>query len=291
MYIPDWMLRERLPDLDFQPENSGKPFDPDLQIRPASIDLRLSSVLWEQDSKGKINLTEVGARRYFPNVAGSGKTSEQVRLMSSSRARWFSGRTFEEFTVPKAFAGKIEGRSSYARLGLMVHCAAGFINPGWRGRMPLELVNLGAQPIVLASEISICQLMLIQLAELPEASYADDGANSKYMNDQGGPSLWWLDWNIEQLRESFQKHPAAWGSSTAVEAALANYSRAVVDRFDHFLSNRRVAELTNQDELLGAFAKTEDRRRLLKNVLAERQWIPIADSDDRSYRQRILQPV
>jgi deoxycytidine triphosphate deaminase len=57
------------------------------------------------------------------------------------------GRTFEAFSIPRSCAGKLEGRSSFARMGLAIHCSADFINPAWRGRMPLQLTNLGASSI------------------------------------------------------------------------------------------------------------------------------------------------
>jgi deoxycytidine triphosphate deaminase len=56
-------------------------------------------------------------------------------------------RVYERFRMPDDCAGKIEGRSSFARLGLAVHCTGDFINPGWEGYMPLQLSNVGPYPL------------------------------------------------------------------------------------------------------------------------------------------------
>lgn len=56
-------------------------------------------------------------------------------------------RTYEAFNMPPDLAGRLAGRSSYARLGIAIHCGADHINPGWKGRMPLQLVNLSPRTI------------------------------------------------------------------------------------------------------------------------------------------------
>ncbi len=102
--------------------------------------------------------------------------------------------------IPPGHAGKIEGRSSYARLGLAVHCTGDFINPGWEGFMPLQLCNFGPYPLRIAPYFSICQLMIVRLSAESARSYGDQELRSKYINDDGGPSLWWRDARVSQLQ-------------------------------------------------------------------------------------------
>ncbi len=78
------------------------------------------------------------------------------------------GRVYEKLHIPERYAGKIEGRSSFARLGLSIHATGDFINPGWSGFMPLQLYNAGEYPIVITPYLPLCQLMLIPLSGLPE---------------------------------------------------------------------------------------------------------------------------
>ncbi len=59
--------------------------------------------------------------------------------------------------------------------------------------MPLQLYNAGEYPIVITPYLPLCQLMLIPLSGLPERSYGEPELESKYINDDGGPSLWWRD--------------------------------------------------------------------------------------------------
>lgn len=63
--------------------------------------------------------------------------------------------------MPPDHAGLIEGRSSYARLRLVVRCYGDFIKPGLEGHMPPELVNLGRSPIRLVFFLPICQLKIM----------------------------------------------------------------------------------------------------------------------------------
>src|SRR5205085_4347843 len=110
------------------------------------------------------------------------------------------GRTYEIFTIPKDHAGKLEGRSSFARLGLAVHCSADFINPGYRGHMPLQLINFSRSSIRVFPLIPICQLILVRLSSTPTRVYGDRELSSKYMDDDGGPSYWWRDKRIKSLK-------------------------------------------------------------------------------------------
>jgi len=64
-------------------------------------------------------------------------------------------------------AGRIEGRSSFARCGLLVHCTAPTIHAGFSGTITLELINLGALNISLFPLMRICQLIIEQVHGFP----------------------------------------------------------------------------------------------------------------------------
>jgi dCTP deaminase len=75
------------------------------------------------------------------------------------------GETYERISIaPTApILGFLEGRSSVARLGLLVHCSAPLVAPGYSGRITLELVNLGKHPLPLKYKDSICQIAFARL--------------------------------------------------------------------------------------------------------------------------------
>ena len=81
--------------------------------------------------------------------------------------------TLESFTLPNDLAGRVEGRSIYARLGLTVHQTAPSVKPGWAGQLTLEIVNNGPFTYRLYPGMRLCQLILEQLsspAPTPEQS-------------------------------------------------------------------------------------------------------------------------
>src|SRR5580765_3962485 len=87
--------------------------------------------------------------------------------------------TLEHFFFPDDLAGRIEGRSSWGRLGLLVHATAGFVDPGFSGNLTFELFNAGRLPIRLKPGMRMAQLCFFELKDLPTAAY-DERPESKY---------------------------------------------------------------------------------------------------------------
>jgi deoxycytidine triphosphate deaminase len=199
MYLCDSDLHQLLPAMRILSEDGAEPFQPDEQIQPSSVDLRLSAVFWKPLKRFTIDLRrprllEVNPRRYYRRVALA--TGETILLRPFEL---LLGRTLEEFSVPNGYAAELVGRSSFARLGLMVSATGGYINPGWRGRMPLQLFNLGPNPIRLVAGLPICQVRLVRLTNLAARPYGDPALQSIYLDDDGGPSYWWRDKRIKKL--------------------------------------------------------------------------------------------
>ncbi|MEH6344675.1 MAG: dCTP deaminase [Bermanella sp.] len=97
------------------------------------------------------------------------------------------GSTFESVEIPDDLVGWLDGRSSLARLGLMVHVTAGRIDPGWKGQVVLEFHNLGKMPLALKPEMIICALSFETLSNPAKRPYCSRG-NAKYKNQQGAIS-------------------------------------------------------------------------------------------------------
>jgi dCTP deaminase len=85
------------------------------------------------------------------------------------------GKTLEKVELPLlpdgiCLAARVEGRSSYARCGLLVHFTAPTIHAGFIGTITLELINLGSIPILLYPATPICQLIIEQVHGTPVAN-------------------------------------------------------------------------------------------------------------------------
>ena len=74
------------------------------------------------------------------------------------------GITIERLSLPNDLVGWLDGRSSLARLGLMVHITAHTIDPGWDGRITLEFANIGKLPLALRPNMRICAISFEQLS-------------------------------------------------------------------------------------------------------------------------------
>lgn len=138
--------------------------------QPASVDLRLS---------GEYK-TIPGGNPVDPK---EGLTEEDVIHLDSNYIRpeqFIIASTKERVEIPPGLVGKIEGRSSIGRLGLEVHATAGFIDPGFKGQITLELTNNSTRPIKLPEGLRICQIFFTKLASTPKEIY-----NSKYQGQEG----------------------------------------------------------------------------------------------------------
>jgi dCTP deaminase len=88
------------------------------------------------------------------------------------------GQTLERVHLPirearPCYAARIEGRSSFARIGLLVHFTAPTIHAGFEGTIALEMINLAEYPISLFPGMEICQLIIEQVSTTPFANPSD----------------------------------------------------------------------------------------------------------------------
>jgi dCTP deaminase len=134
----------------------------DEHVQPASIDLRLG--------------------RGFLFMGASINAAGNMPLEPGDFAL---GTTLETVTIPAHLVGQINGRSSWARKGLIVHTTAGFIDPGFTGQVTLELKNVGHETLWLPVGERICQLVLTQLTSPAERPYGAPGLGSHYQGQQG----------------------------------------------------------------------------------------------------------
>jgi len=93
--------------------------------------------------------------------------------------------TRESVSLSPKLSGRVEGKSSLARLGLVVHITAGFIDAGYNGTITLELINHGDLPLLLRPDMKIAQLSLTELKSPAVRPYGHPSLNSKYNGSTG----------------------------------------------------------------------------------------------------------
>ena len=109
--------------------------------------------------------------------------------------------TYEIITLPDDIAGRLEGKSSLGRLGLLTHSTAGFIDPGFSGHITLELSNVANLPVKLFPGMKIGQLCLIKLSSPAEHPYGSAIYASRYQGQRGPtPSRSFMNFHQSKIK-------------------------------------------------------------------------------------------
>jgi len=170
--LSDSAIRERI-------ESGSIVFAPsvgDKAIQPTSIDLRLGQSILSYESWRSLDPRE--------GSAGLEVVSDTGDYLISP-GEFVLGSTLERVEVPYDLVGIVEGKSSLGRLGLAVHITAGFIDPGFRGHITLELKNVNRVAIRLYPEMFICQLCFETIYGKVLRPYGSVGLGSKYQDSVG----------------------------------------------------------------------------------------------------------
>ena len=109
------------------------------------------------------------------------------------------GSTAERVALPDDLVGRLEGKSSLGRLGLLIHSTAGFIDAGWDGHVTLELSNVATLPIKLYPGMRIGQISFLRMTTAADVPYGKGKLGSKYQGQLGPtPSRYWLNFENER---------------------------------------------------------------------------------------------
>ena len=135
------------------------PFDKN-QVGPVSIDLTLgNSFRVFKKVREVFHVTEEINYDKITEVIEV-KDGEHLLLMPGELVH---GITKEKLKLPNNLAGRIEGRSRFARIGLMTHVTAGLLQPGCNNKQVLEISNMSPMPIALHPGTKICQVILEEI--------------------------------------------------------------------------------------------------------------------------------
>jgi dCTP deaminase len=185
-----------LSDRDIRAEvDSGRvkvdPFDPGM-IQPSSVDVRLDRFFRTFEN------------HRYPHIDPAVEQPDLTRHVEVEGDETFVlhpgefvlASTFEVISLPDDIAGRLEGKSSLGRLGLLTHSTAGFIDPGFSGHVTLELSNVATLPILLHPGMKIGQLCLFRLSSPAEHPYGSSIYGSRYQGQRGPtPSKSWLNFH------------------------------------------------------------------------------------------------
>jgi len=169
-----------------------EPYEPGL-IQPSSIDVRLDR--WFR----------VFNNSRYTHIDPSMQQDDLTTLIEAKADEPFVlhpgefvlGSTLELLTLPDDLAGRLEGKSSLGRLGLLTHSTAGFIDPGFSGHVTLELSNVANLPITLWPGMKIGQLCLFRLSSPAAHPYGSQIYGSRYQDQRGPtPSRSWKNWRV-----------------------------------------------------------------------------------------------
>ncbi len=157
--------------------------DPDLQVQPASVDLRLGREFLEF-RRTNIPYIHPNDEREIDEYV-SERIVEEGEEFILHPGDFVLGTTKERVEIPPDLIAHVEGRSSLGRLAIVVHSTAGLCDPGYRGQITLELSNLGTAPVALTPGMRVSQLTFTELSSPAERPYGSE-RGSKYQ-DQAGP--------------------------------------------------------------------------------------------------------
>jgi dCTP deaminase len=190
MILSDRTIREEL--------DAGRividPLD-ESSIQPSSVDLRLD------------RLFRVFLNHTMPVIDVKEDLEDLTRLVKIDDGEAFIlhpgefvlGSTYEKVSLPDDLVGRIEGKSSLGRLGLLIHSTAGFIDAGFSGHITLELSNVANLPITLYPGMKIGQVSFLRMTTPADVPYGSARVGSKYQGQRGPtPSRYWENFRDEE---------------------------------------------------------------------------------------------
>src|SRR5579883_2830090 len=176
MILSDRSIREQL--------NQGRiriePLHPEC-VQPSSVDLHLYSEF----------LVFRNSRRPYIDVREPQSDLTDLIRVDAGEAfilhpgEFVLGSTSEIVGIPDDLVGRLDGKSSLGRCGLMIHSTAGYVDPGFVGRLTLELSNVANLPIALYPGMRIAQISFSRMTTPAERPYGDPAIGSKYQGQMG----------------------------------------------------------------------------------------------------------
>ena len=144
-------------------------------IQPASVDVHLDKhILVFRNSRRPY----IDVRQDLSDLTEMEEIGDQPFMLHPGE--FVLGSTLESIEIPDDLVARLEGKSSLGRIGLLIHSTAGYVDPGWKGNLTLELSNVANLPITLYHGMKIGQLSFLQLSTPADVPYGSPELGSKY---------------------------------------------------------------------------------------------------------------
>ena len=176
MILSDWTIREELEAgrIGIDPLGEGC-------VQPSSVDLHVDRYfrVFRNHSQRVIDVKE-----------NQEELTELVELAGPDAlilhpGEFVLGSTLERVRLPDDLVGRLEGKSSLGRLGLLIPSTAGFVDAGWDGYLTLELSNVANLPITVYPRMKIGQISFLKMTTPAAIPYGSAGLGSKYQHQRG----------------------------------------------------------------------------------------------------------
>jgi dCTP deaminase len=151
------------------------PYDP-ADLQPSSVDLHLdrSFRVFRNNRYAYIDV-----RAPQPDLTEMLKIADDEPFILHP-GEFVLGQILEWVELPDDLVARLEGKSSLGRLGLLIHSTAGYVDPGWKGNLTLELSNVANLPIALYFGMRIGQISFFRMSSPVDRPYGSKGLGSKY---------------------------------------------------------------------------------------------------------------
>ncbi|HVM09481.1 MAG TPA: dCTP deaminase [Acidimicrobiales bacterium] len=184
MILSDRSLREAIDAGDLVID----PFEPS-NVQPSSIDLRIDRYfrVFRNHTQRVIDVKEDQE-----NLTELVEVVDDEDPFILHPGEFVLAATLERVGLASHLVGRVDGKSSLGRLGLLTHATAGFIDPGFEGHITLELSNVATLPITIYAGMKVAQVSLQQMTTPADRPYGSEGMRSKYQGQRGPtPSRYW----------------------------------------------------------------------------------------------------
>lgn len=164
-----------------------EPFDP-ASVQPSSVDLRLDHrfITFRNHT-----FSHIDVKSNLESLTSSVEVDDHDPFILHP-GEFVLGSTAERVAIPADLVGRIEGKSSLGRLGLLIHTTAGFVDAGWDGQLTLEFSNVASLPITLYPGMKIGQISFMRMSTDADNPYGAGVLGSKYQGQVGPrPSRYW----------------------------------------------------------------------------------------------------
>ncbi len=172
MILPDHEIRKYLAEGKIVIEPLT---DPEVQIQAACVDLKLGSEFKVFKYTQEAFIDSRNPKQYTEDII----LEEGGRLILHPK-EFVLGITKEKIKIPADIVGYVDGRSSLGRLGITAHITSAWVDPGFEGRLVLEIANLGKMPVIIYPDMRVAKLLFFKMTSPAEKPY--NMRDSKYKN-------------------------------------------------------------------------------------------------------------